>query len=255
MDYGGETIRTENPEALTIGVWKPVRVQIPSLIVNPDQTVPGRVEITPSAVNFHGGNGGMIVWAEGIDNTGGHIHPHNANHLPAGTCFDIAGNTPGYVYFNYTASPFGQIEAVKARACDITATGQIIFVMIVGLVAIPASDNYGLIGGLPDHPEHPDNHYLTPAARNSLLTAINQYNDAQGTTNLVQINDCSLVGGGLFDHEVTWAPPHSKHRLGRNADLRMYNLTAYELGVLRSRIEYNGGVWEIHNGNHIHVSF
>jgi len=29
----------------------------------------------------------------------------------------------------------------------------------------------------------------------------------------------SLVYGGLFDYKATWDPPHSEHRVGKNADV------------------------------------
>jgi hypothetical protein len=37
---------------------------------------------------------------------------------------------------------------------------------------------------------------------------------------MLAFNDVSLVRGGLFDYQATWAAPHQYHRDGRDADVR-----------------------------------
>lgn len=42
---------------------------------------------------------------------------------------------------------------------------------------------------------------------------------------IITINALSLPQGGLFDFKVEWKPPHTAHRFGRHADVRIRNLT------------------------------
>ena len=64
---------------------------------------------------------------------------------------------------------------------------------------------------------HSSNHYGTPYANSRIRAMATEYFDFYGES--IGINDMSLSGGGLFDHQGTWAPPHNSHRTGTSVDI------------------------------------
>jgi hypothetical protein len=112
---------------------------------------------------------------------------------------------------------------------------------LTGLGALASGTGYSLVG---QTDTHPDNHYGTAAtlagvaalaqdfqnaqiAHNAALVAMNE---TPWATNDIQVNDISLVQGGLFDvvgydfytHQyggTPWQPPHHDHFLGTGVDM------------------------------------
>ncbi len=64
---------------------------------------------------------------------------------------------------------------------------------------------------------HSSNHYGTPYANARIRAMATEYFDLYGES--IGVNDMSLAGGGLFDHQGTWAPPHHSHRTGTSVDI------------------------------------
>ncbi len=64
---------------------------------------------------------------------------------------------------------------------------------------------------------HGGNHYGTPYANARIRAMATEYFDLYGES--IGVNDMSLAGGGLFDHQGTWAPPHHSHRTGTSVDI------------------------------------
>lgn len=77
---------------------------------------------------------------------------------------------------------------------------------------------YELIG---QKPEHPINHFGKPQTITLLKEIAWRYHSEFPTADVLCINDISLRWGGLFDKDATWTPPHTFHRYGRQADLRL----------------------------------
>lgn len=64
---------------------------------------------------------------------------------------------------------------------------------------------------------HPSGSHGTPEAVAALKEIAQEYRALTG--NKLSVNDMSLPRGGLFDFRGTWAPPHSTHRQGSDADI------------------------------------
>lgn len=58
---------------------------------------------------------------------------------------------------------------------------------------------------------------------------------------ILSINDISLPRGGLFDYKATWAPPHSSHRTGTDADINQKGIPCYKNDKLRKAVEEVAG--------------
>ena len=150
-------------------------------------------------------------------------HSHTAGTRPKGTFQPSTGNT------GTSGLPTTYTSPEPCGIIDVTLTGTApdgtpilpgtftIGVQIDGLVALGAGANYDLVGILP---AHPDSHYGTPAMNGALVGIADSYAMAFTGVRLA-INDMSIVAGGLFDYQGTWAPPHVSHRLGNDADLNL----------------------------------
>jgi len=107
--------------------------------------------------------------------------------------------------------------------------------------------NYDLIGVTDTHS---DNHYGTVSMNGSLVSLADSYANAFPGQRLAY-NDMSLEYGGLFDINGTWAPPHSSHRFGVDADLRL--VPAERRLRLHQLITAAGISRVIVEGNHWHL--
>ncbi len=56
----------------------------------------------------------------------------------------------------------------------------------------------------------------------------------------ILVNDISLQGGGIFDLNEDWLPPHQTHREGRNADLNYEEQSESERTYFKSTAESLG---------------
>ncbi len=96
-------------------------------------------------------------------------------------------------------------------------------VKVPGLVELEVGAEYNLVG---DTPEHPYNHFGRPETI-TLLKSIAQDYYSQFSTyprfSKLEINDMSLVWGGVFDVSNNWKPDHQEHRYGRQVDVRRIN--------------------------------
>lgn len=248
MNYYGNTANTVSPSQLSIAIWKPTSVVPSSYAITPGSSTTAYVNVTPSATHFHG-TAPITVTASGVDNTGGHSHPH-VNGAPAGTCSVPVGIQAGRADFTYTASQISQVEGLRAAACNVNTSSNYIIVWVSGLVQLGSSVDYDLVG---QTPSHPSNHYLTSSARAEVIATVQTYNGDPGTVNTIGINDCSLVTGGLFDISANWQTPHQSHRLGNNVDFRVSNLTGVERAILIDAIQDYGTYLD--EGNHIHATY
>ncbi len=96
-----------------------------------------------------------------------------------------------------------------------------------------------------------------PAAPNLQGLSVDQLQQLQAALNnwpILGYNDLSLVHGGIFDINGTWAPPHITHRIGNTLDLRNSNLNAFHQLIIRPIITRNGANI-LNEGNHWHLTF
>ena len=114
-----------------------------------------------------------------------------------------------------------------------------------GLVSLPSGSEYTLIG---QTATHTDNHYGKPRMISSLQSVALAF--FQATGNVLEINDMSLVSGGLFDYQANWSRPHASHRFGLDADMRL--VSPQDRPLLRN-IFQSHSYMVIVEGNHWHV--
>jgi hypothetical protein len=91
-----------------------------------------------------------------------------------------------------------------------------------GLEALPPDPFYTVLRDPATAPTHPEGNFGTPAAIHGLASLAVYYKLAAFVT--LSINDMSLPQGGLFDVDADWAAPHSRHRVGINADINQLGI-------------------------------
>ena len=77
----------------------------------------------------------------------------------------------------------------------------------------------------------------------------------------IVITDASLQWGGRFDIQASdpknpgheWLPPHAEHRNGRQADIRLRDMTAADKKAFEDICKEVGITTQIDNGNHYHI--
>lgn len=124
-------------------------------------------------------------------------------------------------------------------------------IAIGGLVALSASTGVVLIGSTT---AHASNHWGTPglcaAIRNLGAAFQTQFNKP------INVNDMSLVTGGMFDIQGGFSPPHQTHRNGRNVDMNWSSMSEVERTWFKAKAEEIGFVVEVHpNPNHWHLTY
>ena len=163
--------------------------------------------------------------------TGGAVHDHRGRvekHSGTVTPISEKTNANGEVQIKFQAPILAGTHTITAT-CDTcsnkTATKDV-KVLVPDLVTLPADTripkNYILIGGdTPLGKNHPDNHYFTEAARETLKDVTKfMFDFGWG---VVGVNDGSLHDGGLFDIKGLWIPSHFEHRTGTEVDLSFIN--------------------------------
>jgi hypothetical protein len=160
-------------------------------------------------------------------------HQHQISPRPAGSLTATSGNTNFNTGFSttYTAPEVsGTIELLvtlvfppvpPATTGQTVSFTQTIGVEITGLETLP-SGNWtpkGMVAG-----QHTDNHYGLPSMNASVLLLADDYRFEFGVP--LEINDMSLVQGGLFDvfgpnAAREWHTDHKSHRWGDDVDVNL----------------------------------
>lgn len=231
-------------------------------------------------------------------NSGGHQHDNNRNTTQMGMLSSPQGSVTqngkvltgitdgnGLAFTFQAPTPAGD-HTINARCTDRTCNQEgpnQVWVGVKDLVSIPPSGYWDLIGKTNIHP---DNHYLTSDALGKLTDLAYLYTTVyfplRYNTPILQLNDASLVRGGVFDiafdpytdrdgvyHSRTagtypgtwWAPPHKAHRRGVVIDIQANgspmaiperNFTDFE-----RLLQYQHVTWIPenlnHNNGHYHV--
>lgn len=192
-------------------------------------------------------------------------HNHDDSNKPLGS-FKVNGvEADVYEYFDfsdsshtvtYTAAPFSGDVILKSTHCTnedfwnpCFNEYRLIHVKITGLVSLPASTNYNLIGVTTIHP---GSHH----ANASMMTFIERLSTEWAESHaILQINDISLKYGGHFDLNGNWTASdgHKQHFFGNDVDIhyvgatneRRFAALVRRLGDVRYQVVHN---------NHHHIS-
>jgi hypothetical protein len=183
--------------------------------------------------------------------------------------YDCTTSSNGSAQFTFNAPQASGTHSFTATCVQPTCTNSgsgNIDVKVDGLATIPASQFYTFVGGEADKPHH-DNHYLTTAAASVLWSMAVSYQFEQRfqlngiTPPPLNLNDASLIWGGIFDVDGDWDTPHNEHMRGTVIDIRANSNTGaiapanFDSFV---RLAYlNGANAKIHNpgetSQHFHV--
>ncbi len=170
----------------------------------------------------------------GIELSGGHIHYDRPNGglsisplLPA-IFVNISDHTDyqyktlryeapqasGIVTLNSTYTPPYGYRCLNPADCKYEGT---INIRIEGLQDLPASGDHHVVvrGGTASHPQGTS---ATPKTIETFEEIAEKYFLLTDGRRL-SVNDISLPGGGLFDVDGTWSPPHVSHRIGTDVDI------------------------------------
>ena len=176
-------------------------------------------------VNIH-------VEIEPIESTAGHfnhgVRPKKVStygQLVTTTTRDLQldGNTGTEGFkFRYLASElsgdYNMKVTCKDKVCNLIQPSKI-WVGVENLISLEKiASLYEFVG---DKPTHPDNHYVTEKTRVKMITLAAKYKTKFPNNAVLHYNDSSLERGGLFDVGKTkWKPPHKRHRVGTDVDVR-----------------------------------
>lgn len=180
-----------------------------------------------------------------IEGSGGHIqafhtdrNPLQAGKLKVGglnsDTINIAksGVINGIVEFEFAGSAISGDHRIEATCTDTTITCEQIgkdsvWVGIQDLQRLPASSNYTFTGG---SCHHQNNHYATERVVDKIQGIGRDYRSRFPNSPFLQLNDISLVRGGLFDAKneddcsplvkADWTATHNLHRTGEDVDVR-----------------------------------
>lgn len=188
-------------------------------------------------------NVGVTITTDVTSDSGGHVHTNDRHKGKlvgqVGTTVStkdgkitISGITDGSGVFEFTfgaeeASGTHTLTAKCDSGCQAPATSTI-SVKVDNLEQIPNAFFYTFIGSTDKHDK---NHYLTSdAATNMLYIAASYHSEVKywkkpNGKKLIppfplQLNDASLIWGGLFDIKENWTTPHVGHRKGVVIDVR-----------------------------------
>lgn len=225
----------------------------------------------------------VVVSVSALEDTGGHEHsnPPSGAFSPNSGVMSLVVRKPNTARYRFNTTYTAPENAGQFK---ITATAggrmktKLLTVGIPNLVALyPLSTTtYRRIGVRPGS-THPNNVYATSRVITALKEVAegwhNYWNDDEqvppaerdrydSEVGRLQINDCSLVWGGLFDYRSTWAHPHKTHRKGLETDIRL-DRSANDGGIPRTYMDKltelaqdaysNNTRVEIHNNNHFHI--
>ena len=163
-----------------------------------------------------------------VANSGGHNHGGGPTGAIVPPSITLGPTYPQNVQTTYTApDAAGSIEQ-HWQASNGQSGLDMVQVGITGLVELTGGVGLTLTGSKPIHPR---NHFGTPTL-NSKIQQLAAAFHSKFNKNIF-VNDASLEQGGLFDHQGTWAPPHSTHREGRTVDMNSTSMTTAERDFFR----------------------
>ncbi len=155
-------------------------------------------------------------------------HDHDDASRPVGEFIPPGGTTgsDGILETDYIAPDVSgvvmlTVSGVEPNGQPIPPASGAIAVRVPGLQDLGPGANYNLTGAIPG--KHTDNHYGTPGFNAKLVTVANIYAAAFSGFKL-DINDISLVRGGLFDIDANWMIDHRSHRFGVDVDIGLVAL-------------------------------
>jgi hypothetical protein len=163
--------------------------------------------------------------------TVGAVHDHRVRkEKHNGEVKPLSGTTTasGEVRFKFEAPEFAGTHTITAtcETCSNKTATKDVKVLVPDLVDLPSDTKkpktFELVGAdSSTGKNHPDNHYFTTAARDTLVNGVipRLYKNGWG---VVGVNDASLKDGGLFDLEGKWVTNggHAEHRKGTEVDIR-----------------------------------
>jgi hypothetical protein len=212
------------------------------------------VQLTRNKVGV--ANHPFLLTTDYVDGTGGHDHitPRRTENRENYGYFILRRNdtvydrpyngqtqSDGREIFDYVSSFFGDSMKIIVKSTNPVKEkyfkDSITIVEKVGGLnnfAMVASDIWGLTGntGTTSQREcpgteihHSSNHYVTANTSRRLQAAIRTFAEWSGSERggrhylVLEINDMSLIYGGLFDICSNWLPPHQTHRRGTGVDI------------------------------------
>lgn len=243
------------------GVVNPLSIEIR---FNPREILPSRttptaplsetsVTVRVSAGDIPIPNQQLTLSVVGALNSGGHDHENPESLRPLGSFQPLGGSTnpEGIFLATYTPEEFGGTDTIIVRSVQFpnVSVSRDIAVRVPGFECLPINnDEYIQIGGTLAHhgpnehnfPAEPnDNHWGTLGLVHVIQELARDFNTDPigGYNTLLHFNDMSLPYGGWFDINGFWNGDHDEHRLGRNVDLRINNLSDNQLIWLSPRIQ------------------
>ena len=162
--------------------------------------------------------------------TGGAVHDHRFRVKDHSGKVPPSGMTKanGEVSIKFEAPILAGTHTITAtcETCSNKTATKDVKVLVPDLVDLPSDTKkpktFELVGAdSSTGKNHPDNHYFTTAARDTLVNGVipRLYKNGWG---VVGVNDGSLKDGGLFDLEGKWVTSggHAEHRKGTEVDIR-----------------------------------
>ncbi len=156
------------------------------------------------------------------EGTGGHSHDENRKAHTGKVEPDSILFVPGESILNgeYTSGEVAGTEKIIAEVLDsngsVSSTQSVsIDVKVKDLESFSSPTPYYQLTG--SKPAHTANHFGLHSTDDSMGHVADDY--YIGTGALLGINDMSLEGGGLFDIDANWSPPHRSHRKGTSVDI------------------------------------
>lgn len=197
----------------------------------------------------------VMLEASVVRSSGGHQHPPSSvpdpdPDRPKGKSIPISSGcttvsdqsnitcptqADGNIQFTFLAPEPSGKHKIKATCVGSTCAQQgpdEINVGVTELEQIPPSSASSYVLIIPNADiNHPDNHFLTPNARDVLVNIADDFTAKKRDPNSqLSLNDASLVTGGVFDvgrdengNLIPWKKPHAEHRRGTAIDIRANN--------------------------------
>ncbi len=238
---------------LTPPYWNgaPIAPESSTVLTSIEPSTQTYLAITSIDDNTGQASGGVTVnvTTDVLMYSGGHQHDNNRNTGQAGTLawysssgktINVGTGSAGKDHFTFTAPQASGDHTITVTCpnvapstCSIASGPNQIWVGVKDLQPLIPYGQYNLIGATTIHP---DNHYLTSASVTKIMDLAYYYHSVSYPFDpVLQLNDSSLVRGGLFDccetytidnvkHdrkiEGWWTPPHFEHRRGTVIDVQ-----------------------------------